>query len=85
LIQASVSGFGGPGLARQYLAVYGVTNWTEGSYYYFNFANDHRTLPVGGLVVTLDPGNYTAGTYILNINTDFNDQASYSFFGTRVT
>jgi hypothetical protein len=62
-----------------------VTGWTEGSYYYFNFANDHRTLPVGGLLVTLDPGNYTAGTYILNINTDVNDQASYSFFGTRVT
>ena len=85
LIQASVSGYGGPGLARQYLAVYGVTGWTEGSYYFFNFANDHRTLNTGGLRLTLNAGNYTAGTYILNINTDFNDQASYFFFGTKVT
>ena len=85
LIQASVSGYGGPGLARQYLAVYGVTGWTEGSYYFFNFANDHRTLPTGGLQLTLNAGSYTVGTYILNINTDANDQASYFFFGRKVT
>jgi microcystin-dependent protein len=85
LIQASVSGYGGPGLARQYLAVYGVTGWTEGSFYYFNFANDHRTLPTGGLQLTLNAGSYTVGTYILNINTDANDQASYFFFGRKVT
>jgi hypothetical protein len=84
LIQASVSGYGGPGLARQYLVVYGVTGWTEGSYYYFNFAGDHRTLPTGGLQLTLNAGNYTAGTYILNINTDVNDQASYSFWGRKI-
>jgi microcystin-dependent protein len=85
LIQASVSGYGGPGLGRQYLAVYGVTGWTEGSYYFFNVSGDHRTLNTGGLQLTLNAGSYTVGTYILNINTDVNDQASYFFFGRKVT
>jgi len=84
MINASVSGFGGPGLARQFLAVFGVTGFIEGSFYFFNFANDHRTLPNGAIVLDLNAGNYTAGTFIQNINTDFNDQASYSFWGRKI-
>lgn len=84
-IQASVSGYGGPGLARQYMAIYGTTNWEEASFYYFNYAGDHRTLNTGGILRTLNAGSHTVGTYILNINTDSNDQASYFIFGRKVT
>jgi microcystin-dependent protein len=83
MIMASASAFGSTGLARTYIAVYGVTNWVEGSYYYFNVGGDHRTTPTAVLGVTLNAGTYSVGC-LQNFNTDVNDQATFMFIGRKV-
>lgn len=84
MIMASASAFGSVGLARTYIAVYGVTSWVEGSYYYFNYGGDHRTTPTAVLGVTLNAGAYTFGC-LQNFNTDTNDQATFMVVGRKVT
>lgn len=84
MIMASASAYGGTGLARTYTAVYGVTGWVEGSYYYFNFGGDHRTTPTAVHGITLNAGTYTIGC-LQNFTTDSNDQATFMIVGRKVT
>lgn len=84
MIMASASAFGGTGLARTYTAVYGVTGWVEGSYYYFNVGGDHRTTPTAVHGITLNAGTYTIGC-LQNFSTDSNDQATFMIVGRKVT
>jgi hypothetical protein len=84
MIMASASAFGGTGLARTYTAVFGVTGWVEGSYYYFNVGGDHRTTPTAVHGITLNAGTYTIGC-LQNFNTDTNDQATFMIVGRKVT
>jgi hypothetical protein len=83
LIMASASAYGGTGLARTYIAIFGQTGWEEGSYYFFNVGGDHRTTPTAAMRRTVPAGFYNIGC-LQNFTTDFNDQATFMIVGRKV-
>jgi hypothetical protein len=84
LIMAAASGFtGAVGLYRQFIAIFGVTGWEEGSYYFKNSVNRHDTFPTAAMQRTVNAGTYTIGC-LMNCNTDFNDQATFMVVGRKV-